>query len=200
MKLHELKPNPGSNHRRKRIARGISAGQGKTAGRGTKGQGSRQGGGPSQYFQGGNLPFFRKLPFKRGFSPLVRARYQEVNLDQLDDLPKGTVITPELLAEAGLVRNAGKPVVILGRGEIKSAITVRVQRVSGGAKTKIEAAGGKVEGYEAPSKEGEGTKPAEPKAAKKAAAKKAPARKPAAKKPAEKKAVEQKADASETRG
>ena len=104
MKLHDLIPNAGSTHRRKRVARGISAGQGKTAGRGTKGQGARQGGGPSQYFQGGNLPFFRKLPFKRGFSPLTRVRYQEVNLDQLTDLPKGTVITPELLVEAGLVK------------------------------------------------------------------------------------------------
>jgi large subunit ribosomal protein L15 len=178
MKLHELKPNAGATHRRRRVARGISAGQGKTAGRGTKGQGARQGGGPSQYFQGGNLPFFRKLPFKRGFSPLVRTRYQEVNLDQLTDLPKGTVITPELLAEAGMVRNAGQPVVVLGRGEIKSAITVRVQKVSGGAKTKIEAAGGKVEVWETPKPEAAkpeaGTpKPGKKKTVKKAAVKKA---------------------------
>jgi large subunit ribosomal protein L15 len=178
MKLHELIPNAGSTHRRKRVARGISAGQGKTAGRGTKGQGARQGGGPSQYFQGGNLPFFRKLPFKRGFSPLTRVRYQEVNLDQLTDLPKGTVVTPELLIEAGLVRNAGQPVVVLGRGEIKSAITVRVERVSAGAKKKIEAAGGKVEAWEAPTPEAakpdaEAPKPEKKKAVKKAAVKKA---------------------------
>jgi large subunit ribosomal protein L15 len=178
MKLHELTPNAGSTHRRKRVARGISAGQGKTAGRGTKGQGARQGGGPSQYFQGGNLPFFRKLPFKRGFDPLNRVKYQEINLDQLTDLPKDTVITPELLVEAGLVRNAGQPVAVLGRGEIKSAITVRVQKVSGGAKTKIEAAGGKVEAWEAPKPETakpetDAPKPEKKKAVKKAAGTKA---------------------------
>ncbi len=148
MKLHELKPNAGATHRRKRVARGISAGQGKTAGRGTKGQGARQGGGPSQYFQGGNLPFFRKLPFKRGFSPFTRVEYQEVNLDKMAALPKGSVVTPEFLAEQGLISSAQKPVVVLGRGEINAALTVRVQKVSGGAKTKIEAAGGKVESWE----------------------------------------------------
>jgi large subunit ribosomal protein L15 len=200
MKLHELTPNPGATHRRKRVARGISAGQGKTAGRGTKGQGARKGGGPSQYFQGGNLPFFRKLPFKRGFSPLVRTRSQEVNLDQLTDLPKGTLITPELLAEAGLIRSAVKPVKILGRGDITSAITIRVQRVSAGAKTKIEAAGGKVEAWEAAPQAGASKQPVEKKTAgKKAAAKKAPAHKTAEKKTTEKKAADKKADVQETR-
>jgi large subunit ribosomal protein L15 len=170
MKLHELKANPGASHRRKRVARGISAGQGKTAGRGTKGQGARQGGGPSQYFQGGNLPFFRKLPFKRGFSPITRTRFQEVNLDQLTDLPKGTVVTPEILAEAGLVHSAGLPVAVLGRGEITSAVTVRVQKVSGGARAKIEAAGGKVEAWEgAASKEPAKKKPVAKKTVKKEA-------------------------------
>jgi large subunit ribosomal protein L15 len=153
MKLHELKPNPGATHRRKRMARGISAGQGKTAGRGTKGQGARQGGGPSQYFQGGNLPFFRKLPFKRGFSPLSRVKYQEINLDALVELPKGSVVTPEFLAEQGLISDVKKPVAVLGRGEIKTALTVRVQKVSGGAKTKIEAAGGKIEEWQPVKKE-----------------------------------------------
>jgi large subunit ribosomal protein L15 len=148
MKLHELRPNAGANRPRKRVGRGISAGQGKTAGRGTKGQGARQGGGPSTYFQGGNLPFFRRLPFKRGFSPLTRVRYVEVNLDRLTDLPKGSVVTPEFLAEQGLTAHTGRPVAILGRGEIKVALTVRVQKVSGGARTKIEAAGGKVEEWE----------------------------------------------------
>ena len=148
MKLHELTPNPGSTHRRKRIARGISAGQGKTAGRGTKGQGARQGGGPSLYFQGGNLPFFRRLPFKRGFSPLQKVNYREVNLDLLAEFPKGTVITPEFLLEQGLVPDPTRPVAILGRGEVKVALTVKVQKVSGGARAKIEAAGGKVEEWE----------------------------------------------------
>jgi len=148
MKLHELTPNPGSTHRRKRVARGISAGQGKTAGRGTKGQGARQGGGPSLYFQGGNLPFFRRLPFKRGFTPLLKTNYREVNLDLLAEFPKGTVITPEFLVEQGLLPDPKRPVAILGRGEVKVPLTVRVQKVSGGARAKIEAAGGKVEEWE----------------------------------------------------
>jgi large subunit ribosomal protein L15 len=149
MKLHELKPNRGATHRRKRIARGISAGQGKTAGRGTKGQGARQGGGPSLYFQGGTLPLFRRLPFKRGFTPLVVKNYREVNLEKLAEFPKGTVITPEFLVEQGVLQDPKRPVAILGRGEIKVALTVRVQKVSGGARAKIEAAGGKVEEWEA---------------------------------------------------
>jgi len=148
MKLHEITPNPGSTHRRKRIARGISAGQGKTAGRGTKGQGARQGGGPSLYFQGGNLPFFRRLPFKRGFTPLQKANYREVNLDLLAEFPKGTVITPEFLVEQGVLPDPKRPVAILGRGDVKVALTVRVQKVSGGARAKIEKAGGKVEEWE----------------------------------------------------
>jgi large subunit ribosomal protein L15 len=145
MKLHDLKPNEGATHRRKRVARGISAGQGKTAGRGTKGQGARQGGGPSLYFQGGNLPFFRRLPFKRGFTPLTRTRYQELNLDALAKLPAGSVVTPEFLAEQGFLSHPDRPVAVLGRGEIKVALTVRVQKVSGGARKKIEAAGGAIE-------------------------------------------------------
>ena len=149
MKLHELKPNPGATHRRTRVARGISAGQGKTAGRGTKGQGARQGGGPSQYFQGGSLPLFRRLPFKRGFTSVTKkVNYRELNLDRLAELPKGTVVTPGFLAEQGLVPDPKRPVAVLGRGEIKVALTVRVQKVSGGARAKIEAAGGTVEEWE----------------------------------------------------
>jgi large subunit ribosomal protein L15 len=149
MKLHELKPNQGATHRRKRVARGISAGQGKTAGRGTKGQGARQGGGPSLYFQGGSLPLFRRLPFKRGFTSVTKKiNYREVNLERLAELPKGAVITPEFLAEQGVVPDPKRPVALLGRGEIKVALTVRVQKVSGGARAKIEAAGGTVEEWE----------------------------------------------------
>ena len=145
MKLHELKPKAGATHRRKRVGRGTAAGQGKTAGRGTKGQGARQGGGPSVYFQGGNLPFFRRLPFKRGFTPLQRVAYSEINLEALQKVPSGSLITPETLAGLGLVKDATKPVVILGRGEVKVPLTVRVQRVSASARAKLEAAGGSVE-------------------------------------------------------
>jgi large subunit ribosomal protein L15 len=155
MKLHELKPNPGATHRRRRVARGISAGQGKTAGRGTKGQGARQGGGPSLYFQGGNLPLFRRLPFKRGFTSVTkRVNYREVNLDRLAEFPKGTVITPEFLTEQGLVPDPKRPVAVLGRGELTVALTVRVQKVTGGARAKIEKAGGTVEEWKPGKAEG----------------------------------------------
>jgi large subunit ribosomal protein L15 len=147
MKLHDLKPQDGSRQDRKRVGRGTSAGQGKTAGRGTKGQGSRSGGGTRLYHQGGNLPFYRRLPFKRGegFTPLNTVEYNEVNLDQLDALQSTQEINPETLEAARLLRDPRKPVVILGRGEVKTALKVQVHRVSKGARAKIEAAGGSVE-------------------------------------------------------
>jgi large subunit ribosomal protein L15 len=145
MKLHDLQPNEGSKKTRKRVGRGISAGQGKTAGRGTKGEGSRSGGSTRLYHQGGNLPFFRRLPFKRGFVPLSRVIYNEVNLDRLDGFKAGVEITPEVLEEANLLRKPGLPVAILGRGDLKVALKVRAHKVSEGAKAKIEAAGGSVE-------------------------------------------------------
>lgn len=148
MKLHDLIPNPGSKQDRKRVGRGISAGQGKTAGRGTKGEGSRSGQGGHLYRQGGNLPFYRRLPFMRGegFSPLNTVEYNEVNLDQLSTAFKANAeVTPEALAGAHLLRDPRNPVVILGRGEVAFALKVRVQRISASAKSKIEAAGGSVE-------------------------------------------------------
>ena len=145
MKLHELKPNEGSKKNRKRVGRGISAGQGKTAGRGMKGQNSRSGGGTPLWHQGGNLPFFRRLPFKRGFTPINRVEYNEINLDELEGFSPKSDVTPETLAEARLIRDLRKPSVILGRGDVKAALTVKAQRVSSGARAKIEAAGGSVE-------------------------------------------------------
>jgi large subunit ribosomal protein L15 len=146
MKLHDLQANEGAKHRKKRVGRGISAGQGKTAGRGTKGQGARQGGGPSPYFEGGNLPFVRKLPFKRGFTNLRRVEYQEVSLSRLDKLfVKNGVVTPDTLASVGVMKDTTKPVVILGDGEITKPLTVKVHRVSASAKAAIEKAGGTVE-------------------------------------------------------
>lgn len=147
MKLHELKPQEGAKKERKRVGRGIAAGQGKTAGRGTKGQGARSGGGTRLYHQGGNLPFFRRLPFIRGkgFTPINRVEYNEVNLYQLTQFPSGSEITPESLAQARLLRDERKPVVILGEGEVNAPLKVKVHRVSKGARAKIEAAGGSVE-------------------------------------------------------
>lgn len=147
VKLHDLKPPEGAKKERKRVGRGIAAGQGKTAGRGTKGQGARSGGGVRLYHQGGNLPFYRRLPFVRGkgFNAPKRVEYAEINLKQLDVFPGGSVISPETLVEARLLRDATTPVVILGDGDIKKPLTVRVHRISKNARQKIEAAGGTVE-------------------------------------------------------
>jgi large subunit ribosomal protein L15 len=146
MKLKDLKPNPGSKKEHKRVGHGISAGQGKTCGRGTKGQSSRTGEGGRLYRQGGNLPFFRRLPFVRGkgFTPPYHTEFNEINLDQLSGV-KGKEISPETLADAHLLRDPRNPVALLGRGEIKTALTVRVHRVTASAKSKIESAGGSIE-------------------------------------------------------
>jgi len=148
MKLHDLAPNEGAKKNRKRVGRGISAGQGKTAGRGTKGQKSRSGSGGHLYRQGGNLPFFRRLPFMRGkgFTPPNRVEYNEINLDQLSDAFEADAdVTPESLNEARLLRDSRNPVVILGRGDVNVALKVSAHRVSASAKAKIEKAGGSVE-------------------------------------------------------
>jgi large subunit ribosomal protein L15 len=145
MKLHDLQPAPGSKKPKKRVGRGISAGQGKTAGRGTKGEGARKARGGSLYRQGGNLPFFRSLPFKRGFTNIRRVEFAEINLDRLAGFEAGAEITPLALAQRGLIRDENAAVVLLGRGEVKHALTIRVHRASASAKAKIEAAGGKVE-------------------------------------------------------
>ncbi len=148
MKLHDLVPNEGSKKNRKRVGRGISAGQGKTAGRGTKGQGSRSGEGGRKYRQGGNLPFYRRLPFMRGegFTPPNQVTFNVVNLDQLAEAFEANAsVDPEALNKAHLLRDARNPVKVLGRGDVKVALKVRAHRVSENAKSKIEAAGGSVE-------------------------------------------------------
>ena len=151
MKLHELTPQEGSKKNRIRVGRGIAARRGKTAGRGTKGQGARAGKPSRLYHQGGNLPFYRRLPFRRGegFTPLHQVVYNEVNLDQLEGFKAGSEVNPESLAEARLLRDPQNPVVILGRGDLKTALKVRIHRVSKSAQAKIEAAGGSVELIEA---------------------------------------------------
>ncbi len=146
MKLNDLRPDKGATKKRKRVGRGIAAGQGKTAGRGTKGQGARSGGGKGPFFEGGQLPLVRRLPFKRGFTNIFRIDYQEVNVDQLEGrFAKKTAVTPESLAAMGLIRDAAAPVKILGRGEIKTPLTVQAHGFTGSARAKIEAAGGSVE-------------------------------------------------------
>lgn len=147
MKLHDLKPNEGAKKNRRRVSRGISAGQGKTAGRGTKGQQSRAGFGGHLYRQGGNLPFYRRLPFMRGegFRPINRVEYNEVNVENLAKFKAGTEVTPDLLAEQNMLHKKQNPVAILGNGDIQVALTVKAHRFTTSAKAKIEAAGGKAE-------------------------------------------------------
>lgn len=147
MKLHELQPNFGAKRSKKRVGRGPGAGQGKTAGKGTKGQAVRQGAGGKLYRQGGNLPFFRRLPFMRGegFTPPNRVEFNEVNVEMLERFDAGTVVNAEVLGAAGLLSKKSNPIVILGNGELTKALTVKAQRVTKGAKAKIEAAGGSVE-------------------------------------------------------
>jgi large subunit ribosomal protein L15 len=145
MKLHDLQPAPGSKKSRKRVGRGIAAGQGKTSGRGTKGQGARAGGGKGPYFEGGQLPLVRRLPFKRGFTNIWRVEYTEVNLDRLDQFDSGAEVSPQTLYETGIIKSWDKPVVILARGDLDKKLTVKAHRFSASARAKIEAAGGTVE-------------------------------------------------------
>ncbi len=151
MKLHDLKPAPGSKKKRTRVGRGISAGKGKTAGRGQKGQGARAGGGKGPYFEGGQLPLVRRLPFKRGFTNIFRIEYQEVRLDRLnahEGITDGAEVTPQVLNELGLIRDPQRPVVVLGNGEIEKKLTLKVHRITKAAEEKITAAGGSVEKLE----------------------------------------------------
>jgi large subunit ribosomal protein L15 len=147
MQLHDLKPSEGAKKERKRVGRGTAAGQGKTAGRGVKGQGARTGGGTRLYHQGGNLPFFRRLPFMRGkgFTPINRVEYHEVNVGQLKSFEAKGEVNPESLIAAKLVKDESRPVVLLGEGDVDVALNVSVHRITKGARSKIEAAGGSVE-------------------------------------------------------
>ena len=148
MKLHDLQPAPGSKKNRKRVGRGHAAGGGKTAGRGTKGQGARSGGGKGPYFEGGQLPLVRKLPFARGisfFNPW-RVEYKPVNIARLVEyFEEGAVVSPETLTEAGIIKSPTQLVAILGEGELERAFTVQAHRISASARKKIEAAGGTAE-------------------------------------------------------
>lgn len=144
MRENELTPSPGSGKPRKRVGRGYGSGHGGYAGRGTKGQKSRTGGGVPPYFEGGQLPLVRRLPRRRGFKNPFRQEFQEVNLKDLARVP-GEEITPEGLKASGLIKSLRQPVKVLGDGEIDRPITVRAHRFSGPARAKIEKAGGKAE-------------------------------------------------------
>ncbi|MBA4495907.1 50S ribosomal protein L15 [Paenactinomyces guangxiensis] len=144
MKLHELKPAEGSRKKRKRLGRGIAAGQGKTAGRGHKGQKARSGGGVRPGFEGGQNPIYRRLP-KRGFTNPNRVEYAIVNLDVLNRFEEGTEVTPELLMETGVVKSLKDGLKVLGDGELNKKLTIKAHKFSKSATEKITAAGGATE-------------------------------------------------------
>lgn len=145
MKLHELSPNAGSRQRRKRVGRGDSSGLGKTAGRGEKGQKSRTGSTSRPFFEGGQIPLFRRLP-KRGFNSPDHIEYTLVNLNILEDnFNAGDVVDQEALRAKNLLGKKIQMVKILANGEITKALTVKADKFSAQAQAKIEAAGGKVE-------------------------------------------------------
>ena len=144
MKLHELQPAEGSRQERKRLGRGIGSGQGKTAGKGHKGQNARSGGGVRVGFEGGQTPLYRRLP-KRGFTNVSRKEYAVVNLDALNRFEEGTEVTPELLIETGVVSNEKAGIKILAKGNVEKKLTVKAHKFSSAAKEAIEAAGGTTE-------------------------------------------------------
>ena len=141
--LHELRPNPGATHYRKRVGRGPGSGHGKTAGRGNKGQRSRSGYRHMRGFEGGQMPLHRRIP-KRGFTNIFRIEYEIVNISDLDRFDAGTAVNPEALAAMRLARK-NRPVKILGDGQIQKALTVSAHKFSASAKARIEAAGGSCE-------------------------------------------------------
>lgn len=145
MQLHDLQPAPGSKKNRKRVGRGPGAGQGKTAGRGTKGQNSRSGGGVRPYFEGGQLPLVRRLPHLRGFTNIWRVEFKPVNLARLAGFAAGSEVSPTTLASAGIIKKVTDRVAILAEGEIDRPLTIKAHRVSQAAQEKIVAAGGTVE-------------------------------------------------------
>ena len=144
MKLHELKYTEGARRNSKRIGRGHGAGWGKTAGKGSKGQNARSGGGVALGFEGGQTPIWRRLP-KRGFTNFTRKEFSIVNIELLNRFEDGTEVTPELLKQAGLVRKELDGVKILGVGELEKKLTVKANKFSKSAVEAIEKAGGKVE-------------------------------------------------------
>jgi large subunit ribosomal protein L15 len=145
MRLHELKPPDGSTRERTRIGRGHGSGKVKTGGKGTKGQNARAGGGVPPYFEGGQLPLVRKLPYRRGFTNPFRQPFREVNVRDLGGFPEGSSVGPEEFEMMGILRGDKGRVKVLGEGDLGTKLTVRAHKFSKGAREKIEAAGGTVE-------------------------------------------------------
>jgi large subunit ribosomal protein L15 len=148
MRIHELKPPAGSTRTSIRIGRGHGSGKVKTGGKGTKGQNARAGGGVPPYFEGGQLPLIRKLPYRRGFRNPFRVEFRVVNVRDLAQFPTGSTVGPEEFEIAGVLRGKGGPVKILGQGDFDIKLTVRAHKFSASARQKIESAGGTAETIE----------------------------------------------------
>jgi len=193
MRLHDIKPNPGAKHRRKRLGSGESSGLGKTCGRGHKGQKSRSGGGPRSTFEGGQMPLYRRLP-KRGFNnKRFKKIYAVVNVGLLEDsFDEGSLINDQSLREQGIVKGKYDGIKILGVGEVSKKFKLSVNKVSDSAKEKIEKAGGSIE-LSIKSEEPVAEKPvAEKPVAEKPVAEKPAAEEPAAEEPAAEEPADQK--------
>lgn len=144
MRLHDLRPNPGAKKEPRRLGMGLGSGWGKTAGRGTKGQKARSGGGKGPGFEGGQMPLARRIP-KRGFVNVFKKEWAILNVRDLNVFEDGTEVTPQLLEELGMVKGKYDGIKILGDGELKRRLVVKAHRFSSSATAKIEAAGGKAE-------------------------------------------------------
>jgi large subunit ribosomal protein L15 len=144
MKLNELSPTPGSRKAPKRIGRGVGSGTGKTAGRGSKGHKSRSGGGVRPGYEGGQMPVQRRLP-KHGFTNIFRKKITTINIRDLAEFESGSLVDEAALVQAGLVKGKRDGIKLLGHGEIKHSLNIRLQRISKSAREKIEAAGGRIE-------------------------------------------------------
>lgn len=144
MKIHELTPAADSNKAVKRVGRGHGSGNGKTAGKGHKGQNARSGGGVRIGFEGGQMPLARRIP-KRGFNNVFATKYSTVNVSDLNKFENGTVVDTELLVASGLVKKVNDGIKVLGNGELNAKLTVKAAKFSQSAIEKIEKAGGKAE-------------------------------------------------------
>ena len=145
MKLHELEKNIGAKQRRKIVGRGPGSGLGKTSGKGQKGQNSRSGGGVNPVFEGGQLPLYRRLP-KRGFSNyLFKTEYAVINVEDLNVFDNGTVVTPALLKEKGIIKKQLKGIKVLGNGKLEKKLTIQANKFSTSALEKIKESGSKAE-------------------------------------------------------
>ena len=145
MKLHELEKNIGATHAKKRVGRGSGSGLGKTSGRGQKGQKARSGGSINPVFEGGQLPLYRGLP-KRGFTnDKFRTRYAVINLNELNRFEEGTVVTPALLKETGIIKKQLAGIKVLGTGKLEKKLTIQANKFSASALEKIQESGSKAE-------------------------------------------------------